>query len=396
MLLNKDRLLKQMDEHDLEFLVASSPENVLYFSGFWSLGHWQIKGTQAYVVFPRDQGIEPILVIPQSDIDILSDNPSWINSFKSYGMCIIEDVGNDYLTKQELEYKRLISIANGFSSPIEALLNAIQSMGFSKQKIGLDERNIPFVLVNQLQEALNTKVEPANDVIQKTRMVKTSDEIARLKQSISITEAAIKTTMADIREGMTEREMFSIYSQEVVKRGGIPTLNVVGVNEHSGSANAQVTNRQIKRGGIVRFDVGCTYKQYHSDTARIAILGEPGKKHIDYYEALGKGTAAGINIMKPGINASEIYNVTMNAVREAGIPHYNRHHVGHGIGIEVYDPPLVTPTADTLIEENMVFCIETPYYEFGFGGLQVEEVVRVTEHGTEIFSERPVGMAIIS
>jgi Xaa-Pro aminopeptidase len=69
--------------------------------------------------------------------------------------------------------------------------------------------------------------------------------------------------------------------------------------------------------------------------------------------------------------------------------------VGHGIGIEVYDPPLVTPTADTVIEKNMVFCIETPYYELGFGGLQVEEVVQVTENGTEIFSERPIGMATI-
>ena len=75
---------------------------------------------------------------------------------------------------------------------------------------------------------------------------------------------------------------------------------------------------------------------------------------MEYYDALGKGTAAGINRMRPGIITSEIYEVTMNAVKEAGIPHYNRHHVGHGIGIEVYDPPLVTPTADTIIEEDEV------------------------------------------
>lgn len=395
MLFNKDRLLRLMDERGLEFLVASSPENVVYLSEFWSLSQWQLKGTQAYVVFPRDQGVEPVLVIPQSDIDILSDNPSWIKSFRSYGTCIIEDVGNTGLTEQEIEYKRLKSIANGFSSPMEALSDALKSMGYHKQKIGLDERNVPFFLVRQMEEALKIKFEPANDVIQKTRMVKTPEELSRLKQSISLTESAIKKAMNEIKEGVTEKEMFSMFSQEIVKNGGVPTLNVVGVNEHSGSANAQVTERTIRKGGIVRFDVGCTYKYYHSDTARIAVLGDPTQKHLEYFDALRKGTAAGIDRMRPGVLASEVYEITMNAVKEAGIPHYSRHHVGHGIGIEVYDPPLVTPAADTMLEENMVFCIETPYYEFGFGGLQVEEVVRVTKDGAEIFSERPVKMTII-
>ncbi len=395
MLFNKKRLLRLMDEKGLDFLVASSPENVVYLSGFWSLSHWQLKGTQTYVVYPRDQEKEPVLVIPQSDIDILSDNPSWIKSFRSFGTCIMEDVGNSNLTQQELEYKRLKSIANGFADPMEALLDALKSLGYNKQKIGLDERNVPYTLVRQLEETLGTKFEPAHAILQNTRMVKTPEELKRLRKSIALTESAIKVAMGEIQEGMSEKEMFAIYSQEIVRNGGIPSLNVVGVNEHSGSANAQVTDRKIKKGGIARFDVGCTLNHYHSDTAKIAILGEPTQKHLAYFDAVRKGTAAGIDMMKPGVLASEVYDVTMRGVKEAGIPHYTRHHVGHGIGIEVYDPPLVTPAADTVLEENMVFCIETPYYEFGFGGLQVEEVVRVTEDGTEIYSERPVEITII-
>jgi Xaa-Pro aminopeptidase len=395
MLFNKNRLLKLMDERGLDFIVASSPENVLYLSGLWSLCHWQIKSTQAYVVYPRDQKKEPVLVLPQSDIDILSDNPSWIKSFRSYGTCIMEDTGNTNLTEQEQEYKRLKSIANGFADPMEALLDALKSLDYNKEKIGLDERNIPFPLVRKLEKALGIEFVPAYDVLQTTRMVKTKEELLRMQQSISLTESAIKTAMSEIKEGMTEKEMFAIYSREIVMNGGIPTLNVVGVNEHSGSANAQVTDRKIKKGGIVRFDVGCTYNHYHSDTARIGILGEPTKKHLEYFNAIRKGTEAGINVMKPGVLASQVYEATMKAVKDNGIPHYQRHFVGHGIGIEVYDPPLVTPTADTALEENMIFCIETPYYEFGFGGLQVEEVVRVTKDGTEVYSERPVEMTII-
>jgi len=242
---------------------------------------------------------------------------------------------------------------------------------------------------------VKVKVNPCFEIIQKTRMVKTKEERRRMQKSITTTESAIKTTMGEIKEGITEREIFSIYSQEVIKRGGIPTLNCVGVNEHSGYANAQVTDRKVKKGGIIRFDVGCTVQHYHSDTAKIAILGEPTKKQLEYYDAIRKGTEAGINFMKPGVLASDVYKVVMEAVHNNGIPHYQRHHVGHGIGIEVYDPPLVTPTADVVLEENMIFCIETPYYEFGFGGLQVEEVVRVTNDGTQILSERPIDITIL-
>ncbi|MBU8847906.1 MAG: Xaa-Pro peptidase family protein [Desulfobacterales bacterium] len=395
MLFNRERLLNLMDENGLEFLIASSPENVVYLSEFWSLCHWQIKGTQAYVVFPRDQKKEPVLVTPESDIDILADNPSWIKSFRSYGTCIIEDVGNDNLTDPEKEYKRLKSIANGFASPLEALVDALKSLGYTNQKIGLDERSVPFVMVNQLEDILKVKVNPCFEIIQKTRMVKTKEEIKRMQKSITTTESAIKAAMGEIREGITEREIFSIYSREVIKRGGIPSLNCVGVNEHSGFANAQVTDRKVKKGGIIRFDVGCTYQHYHSDTARIAILGEPTKKQLEYYDAVRKGTDAGIKFMRPGVVASDVYKVVMEAVHNNGIPHYQRHHVGHGIGIEVYDPPLVTPTADVVLEENMIFCIETPYYEFGFGGLQVEETVRVTKDGTQVLSERPIDMTIL-
>ena len=268
-------------------------------------------------------------------------------------------------------------------------------MGYDGQKIGLDERNVPFNIVSEIEETLKTKVEPAYGLIQKTRMVKTEEEIKRLRRSIAITEAAIKRTMDVIEEGMTEKELFSIYSQEVVKEGGIPTLNCVGVGHHSGFANAQVTDRKVKKGDIIRFDVGCTYKHYHSDTAKIAIMGEPTEKQIKYYDAIKKGTAAAIEIMKPGVLASDVYKIAMETAQRNGIAHYKRHHVGHGIGIEVYDPPLITPTADTVLEENMTFCIETPYYEFGFGGLQVEEVVIVTKDGCEVISERPLDMTIL-
>ena len=71
----------------------------------------------------------------------------------------------------------------------------------------------------------------------------------------------------------------------------------------------------------------------------------------------------------------------METTRKAGIPDYRRHHVGHCLGLEVYDDPSVTPDNQTVLEENMVLNIETPYYELGWGGVQVEDTIAITKNG---------------
>ena len=77
--------------------------------------------------------------------------------------------------------------------------------------------------------------------------------------------------------------------------------------------------------------------------------------------------------------ASEIFEAAVAATRAAGLPDYARSHCGHGIGLEGYDVPSIAPGVSDTIEKNMVLCIETPYYRIGWGGVQVENTVAVTE-----------------
>ena len=115
--------------------------------------------------------------------------------------------------------------------------------------------------------------------------------------------------------------------------------------------------------------------------SRIAILGEPDDKTKAYHKALHNGVIAAFEAIRPGVRASEVYEAAMNATRKSGIPHYSRSHVGHGIGLDGYDMPDLIPGNDQIIEEGMVMCVETPYYEFGWCGLQVENTVVVRRNG---------------
>jgi Xaa-Pro aminopeptidase len=85
----------------------------------------------------------------------------------------------------------------------------------------------------------------------------------------------------------------------------------------------------------------------------------------------------------------------VETVRREGIPHFKRSHVGHGIGVDGYDPPNIADSSKDVLEENMVICVETPYYELGFAGLQVEDMVRVTKDGAESLMSLNTALRIV-
>jgi Xaa-Pro aminopeptidase len=98
------------------------------------------------------------------------------------------------------------------------------------------------------------------------------------------------------------------------------------------------------------------------------------------------GEEAAIQRMRPGVLACEVFEAAMESARQSGVPHYRRHHCGHAIGLDTYEIPIIRPDDHTPLEAGMTFCIETPYYELGLGGIQVEDMVLVTDSGVEMLT----------
>jgi Xaa-Pro aminopeptidase len=113
-----------------------------------------------------------------------------------------------------------------------------------------------------------------------------------------------------------------------------------------------------------------------------------------YHEVLRRGLDAILRLVRPGVEPSELFRSGMEAVRSGGIPHYQRHHVGHAVGLEFYEAPILNDTARSgsakvRLEEGMVINIELPYYELGLGGLQIEETLVVRQDGYELLTTSP-------
>ncbi|MGC2778727.1 MAG: M24 family metallopeptidase [Bradyrhizobium sp.] len=184
-------------------------------------------------------------------------------------------------------------------------------------------------------------------------------------------------------EGVTEQEMLRAFNGCTVQHDATPVVGCIGFGNRSAMINVQPSRRALNRGDVIRFDVGGRYRHYRSDMARIACFGEPSAKIAKYHRAVEKGVLRAYEVIKPGLKVADLFNEVVTAVRQEGIPHFKRSHVGHGIGVDGYDPPNISDSSTDVLEENMVICVETPYYELGFAGLQVEDMIRVTGDGAE-------------
>jgi Xaa-Pro aminopeptidase len=383
MLLNRDRAYDVMDKYDIEAIIATMPENVTYLTDFWSLTHRLIKATQNFAVITRKPDLVPFIITSVGDMDLAADQDDcWTDNFLTYGTFYVERPGEANLNNTEERYQNLLASSKPKKDAVTALTECLADIGVTKGRIAVDEGNITSPAYGVLKESF-PKVEfiQGYQILREIRLIKTQAEVQRLERSSEIIESGINKALLAVREGVTEFEIWQTLFKKVIEEGALPSWPCVGVGTRGGLSNVISASQPVKKGDLIRFDVGCVYQYYNSDCGRTAVVGAATEKQRTYHQAIQIGQERALGAVRPGVRASEVFKAAVNGVRDAGISHYRRHHVGHGIGIEPYEPPLLTETSEDIFEEGMVVNVETPYYEMGLGGIQLEDTIMVTPDG---------------
>jgi len=384
-MINIDRAIQIMDREELDGIIASSVPNLYYLSGLWDANSFLFPyDNQNFAVASRKDLSQSILIMGQGDQDLTTDlnrvsDTVAIGSFSRY---ISDDVE---LTPSELLLKTRAIDRKGESNPIDALCKAIQMAGLSG-RVGLDERGINFDIEELRAKLPKLQIIPASEVFAEIRMVKTETEIAKLKAVVGVTEQALLGGIEQIHEGISEWELERKIRMEMVARGAMPTFVQLKFGRNSGFEQKARKDVLLKQGDTIWVDLGCVLDGYHSDIARTFAFGQPSKRVQAIYDATLEGENAALEYARPGVTAREVHEKTIDAVREAGLPQYYKQFVGHGIGLETYDNPLLSPSDDTVLEAGMVLDIEPPYYEIGFGAIHVEDTFVITEEGTQLLT----------
>ena len=385
----KARLTKVLEGEGLDALVSTTTENLQYVTGFRSIAHALFRGLELYAVFTR-QGTG--LVVPFIDATGVAADGIAVDRLACYGKFFF-----NYADQPGAVGARVREItARPAPSPADALAQVLGDLGGLGKRIGVDEASIFPAAWQRLTERLaGTTLVPAYTHFRTARTVKSPEEVRRLERAALIAEDGVAAVLGMLKAGVTEREAALVFEQEVLRRGAQPFFTVVTMGERGALADVYASERALAPGDLIRFDLGCVYQGYRSDISRTAVLGAPSDKQRRYYDAIRDGERAAIAAMAPGVPVKNIFEVGVRVTREHGLPHYERHHVGHGIGLEPYDPPTINASTDAILEPGMVFCVETPYYEHGWGGVQVEDAVEITPGGSRTLTRSSQDLAII-
>ncbi len=398
MLIDRKRASEEMERLGLDALIATTLEHVLYASRFESLGHSLIPRTQVFAIVPKDESSPVAVAAPVGELDRAAELSELSQvKFHPYGVFFYIVEEDAHIDAEGIRLKSLVQETRCTGSAGEALRQALGAADVPLGGvIGVDEQGLSASEFAEISQILSeSQVEQGFDVFRCIRRVKGPDEIRRLRRAVEIAEKAVQLTLREVREKITERELAEIYECEIIRHGARPTLTVIGIGSHSAFPNGRPCDRVLREGDIIRFDVGCSYLGYHADIARTAVLGDPSPRQMEVYAPLLAGHLAGLERIRSGTKAHEVFETVVSTVRANGLPNYDRHHVGHCIGLELYEPPILNKQEGRTLEAGMVVNVEPPYYEIGLGGFQVEDTVCVTEDGFECFNQMSKGLIAV-
>ena len=383
-----DRLTATLEREGLGALIGTTAENVFYMTGFRGLNHAIFRAQQFAVWTPRGTA----LVVPAVDAPAIVDEGIAVDHVATFGgfVCSYADpLGPEAERIRERTERRA-------PSPGDALAVALEALGVGEGRVGLDEGNLAPAAWARLAARLGSfTIAPAAAALLDARRVKSPYEIECLARALGVAEEALNVLVQMLKPGVTEREAAAVYEAEVLRREGRLSPCSIAFGERTWIALPPPTERALKAGDLVRFDVGAIFKGYHASLGRTAVMGEPSPRQLTAADAVQAGLEAGIDVVKPGVAAGRVYDAVMTATRAAGLADFQRGHVGHAIGLEAYERPKLDAGKATTLEAGEVLRIEVPHLEIGWGGVALRDTVLVTTRGSTALNRSARGLVVL-
>lgn len=389
MLLNIDRSRQLLREEGFDGVISSTVENNYYLSGVWFQGQELFPHDgESYVVATTDRPEAGTVVTSIGGADEALTAYETVRDVITFGTFFRQISPGVALDADEQRVRDITEAHEVGRNSVEALVLALEQQGLDTGALAVDERGPNHDLIDRLTDRLpRARFKPGSGLLRRIRSVKTAGEVERLVATLRVTEQAFRAATDAFKEGVTERQLKAVWDQSVLAQGARPVFCLVRFGRGIALGQVPAGDTPLQKGGFAFFDMGCDVAGYKSDIGRIVSLGDPDEELQRQFDAIKAGQQAAIDLMAPGAVTKDVFGAAVEAVRQSGIPDYQRHHVGHGIGIEVYDNPVITPNETTLMEAGMVFEVETPYYQLGVGGSFLEDTVVVRDGGAEILTE---------
>ncbi len=351
----RENVLRRLDQEKLDAVIVSGLANIRYLTGF--------TGSSAMLVLAPEAAI------------LLTDGR--------------------YRTQASQETACRVRVVRG------ALAGA--AAGLLKRRrwrrVGFEPGRLSYSAYEMLRAGAPERVRLAGCVhwIEELRAVKSPREIALIRRSVAITDQVFACVAPGIRPGIREIELAAEIDYQMRKLGAErPAFDtIVAGGERAALPHAAATPNRLRAGGLVLIDMGAQQNGYASDLTRMAFLGRPPRKVVRLYEAVRQAQLAALEAVRPGVSAAAVDRRARATLRRFQLDRLFLHSTGHGLGLEIHEPPRLAARERARLQAGMVITIEPGVYEAGFGGVRLEDTVLVTGSGCEVLTTTAKELLVI-
>lgn len=217
------------------------------------------------------------------------------------------------------------------------------------------------------------------------RQVKDKKEIELMRKAAELTSEGMKVAYETLATGMKEYEVAAEIEYAMRKKGSQGTAfeTIVASGRYSAFPHGGCSEREIRQGDLVVVDVGATYKSYHSDMTRTFVNGKPLEKQKKLYQIVKNAQDKALEVVKSSVKAADVDAVARRTITDSGYGNYFVHGLGHGVGLEIHEPPTLSPDSKDTLSAGNVVTVEPGVYLVSYGGIRIEDTVLVQRNGAE-------------
>jgi Xaa-Pro dipeptidase len=353
------KLTEQILAHGLDGLALVPGPNMAYVSNI----HSHLSERPIVLIIPADD--DPAIIIP--NLEAMKARAAGIPEDRIFGW-----------TDEE-----------GYTGAFQQCCAHLELADFLLGVEALHMRVLEFELLKRYAPGLQTS--HADPVMTALRIVKDADEIAAMEKAIAIAEQAMHNLIPTIKIGQTEKQIAVRLRQELFNLGAdsIAFGPIVSAGPNSASPHAVPTERPIQSGDLLVIDWGCFKDDYPSDITRTFAVGEIDPELQRIYNTVKLANEQGKLAAGPHVTGAEVDRAARDVIEDGGYGEYFIHRTGHGLGLEIHEPPDMVATNTSPLAEGNVFTVEPGIYVPGRGGVRIEDNVVVTAVGTRTLTTFP-------
>jgi Xaa-Pro aminopeptidase len=351
----RERLLERLPEFNVQSLLISSLPNIRYLSGF--------------------TGSNALLLVSAGQTVLFTDPRYTIQS------------------RQEADCH--VSVAKG--SLYDAAAKAIAKARL--RTIGVEQGRITYSGYMELGKSfpMNASVAAVPAIVEELRMVKSPVEVELIRRSVATSSSAYERVVRRLNSRATENDLAAELEYQMRKLGAErPAFDtIVATGPRAALPHAQPTSERLMKDRLLLIDMGAVQAGYCSDMTRMLHLGKAGPEARKLHKAVLQAQLAAVAAVRENTTASAVDRAARQVLKAHGFDKLFVHSTGHGLGLEIHEPPRIGKRDKTRLKAGMVITIEPGAYMEGFGGVRIEDTVLVTKAGCEVLTPTPKELQVV-